>query len=444
MKASFHYLITVLVLFFFCSAVQKIAAQDAAYDRTSEMFSRGELAQMLAPVALYPDVLLSQVLMASTYPLEVIEADRWVRKNTGLTGTDLDVALLDKDWEPSVKALCHFPRVLELMSDRISQTADIGNAFLAQEEEVMDVIQELREQAYTQGNLVKSPEQKVITRGGAIIIEPVDPRVVYVPYYDSVVIYGPWGYPDYPPYSWKPGRIRIVRGIAYWPRYYLGYSFGTWSVLDWQRSFIYIDVHKRPKYIRHDRWRRKPGRWVHDTRHRHGVSYHETFIIDRHDQHHRRTRDEQHERHNSRQQHFDSKFYVPDRSIPRDLGRKYQVPDRTMPWENDSAGDYESGRRDREKTFEDRGSRHRERDERQYRHRRDSDAVRRSREGDDDLRPLWNMGDFSGSDDNSSQYGQSNGRPGSDVPERQENLERRGGSEMKKNSGGIRPHLRVR
>jgi hypothetical protein len=236
-------------------------------------YSREELAQMLAPIALYPDVLLSQILMASTYPIEVIEADRWVRSNPHLQGEALDVSLAAEDWDPSVKALCHFPSILALMSERIGETTNLGNAFLAQEGEVMDMVQELRAAAYAQGNLTTTSRQQVIVERETIIIEPANPRVIYVPYYDPFYIYGPWWYPAYPPYYWAPPGVSIGFGIAYWPGIYFSFSFGSWSYFDWHRHYIHIDVHKRPRYVRHDRWIAEPGRWQHAPRHRRGVAY---------------------------------------------------------------------------------------------------------------------------------------------------------------------------
>jgi hypothetical protein len=250
---------------------QAAQAQGNVYPDTA--YSREELAQMLAPIALYPDVLLSQILMASTYPIEVIEADRWVMSNPHLQGEALDVALAAEDWDPSVKALCHFPSILALMSDRIGETTNLGNAFLAQEGEVMAMVQELRAAAYAQGNLTTTSRQQVIVERETIIIEPPNPRVIYVPYYDPFYIYGPWWYPTYPPYYWAPPGVSIGFSIAYWPGVYFSFSFGSWSYFDWHHHYIYIDVHKRPRYVRHDRWIAKPGRWQHAPRHRRGVAY---------------------------------------------------------------------------------------------------------------------------------------------------------------------------
>jgi hypothetical protein len=248
-------------------------AQDSGYPEPFEAYSREELAQMLAPVALYPDVLLSQILMASTYPIEVIEADRWVRMHPELQGEALDAVLLDKNWDPSVKAICHFPSILALMSERITETTNLGNAFLAQEAEVMGMVQELRAQAYAQGNLATTSQQQVIVERETIIIAPADPRVIYVPYYDPFYIYGPWWYPAYPPYYWGPPGASLGFGISYWPSYHFSFAFGTWSYFDWHRHTIFIDVHQRPRFVRHERWHARPGVWQHAPSHRRGVAY---------------------------------------------------------------------------------------------------------------------------------------------------------------------------
>ena len=265
----------VLLLLLACLALsaQPARAQDAGYADASGTYGQEELAQMLAPIALYPDALLSQVLMASTYPLEVIEADRWLRKNQGLEGEALDTALLDVDWDPSVKALCHFPGILNLMSERISETTNLGNAFLAQEGDVMNMVQKLRAEAYAQGNLDSNSRQKVIVDNRTIIIEPADPRVVYVPYYDPLYAYGAWWYPAYPPYYWGPPGVYVGAGLFYWPGFTFSFVFGNWSYFDWPRHSIFIDVRHRPRYVRHDRWHDKPGPWHHAPLHRRGVAY---------------------------------------------------------------------------------------------------------------------------------------------------------------------------
>lgn len=236
---------------------QLAQAQDNGSLDASDKYSREELTQMLAAIALYPDALLAQVLMASTYPLEVIESDRWLRKYPELKGEALDAALLGKDWDPSVKAICHFPSILALMSEQVSETTNLGNAFLAQEAEVMDTIQELRTKAYTQGNLTTTAKQKVIVEQETIIIEPADPRVIFVPYYNPLYIYGPWWYPAHPPFFWAPQGVSINAGISYWPTAHFGFIFGTWSYFDWPQRIIYINVHNRPRFVRPGHWRAK-------------------------------------------------------------------------------------------------------------------------------------------------------------------------------------------
>ncbi|MEZ4599648.1 MAG: DUF3300 domain-containing protein [Syntrophotaleaceae bacterium] len=268
-----HLPASLLVIALFATGFALSPSRSQAEDYTDMAYSREELAQMLAPIALYPDALLSQVLMASTYPIEVIEADRWLRANPHLQGDALDDALIEENWDPSVKALCHFPSVLASMSEQIAETTDLGNAFLGQEQEVMDTVQELRAAAYERGNLYSTSAQRVIVERETIVIQPTSPRVVYVPYYDPWTIYGSWWYPAYPPWSWGPPGVRIGFGISYWPGVYFSFSFGSWTRFDWHRHHIHIDVHHRPRYVRHDHWISKSGPWRHETKHRHGVVY---------------------------------------------------------------------------------------------------------------------------------------------------------------------------
>jgi hypothetical protein len=273
---SHLFLILFILFFLFPGPVlsqQEVQAPDSSILEPSPKYNREELAQMLAPIALYPDALLSQVLMASTYPIEIIMADRWIKKNPELMGDALDNALLTKEWDPSVKAICHFPAILALMSERIGETTNIGNAFLAQEDEVMNMVQELRAKAYAQGNLTTNAEQKITVEKETIIIEPANPQVLYVPYYDPYYVYGAWWYPAYPPYYWGPSRVGLGVGISYWPGFYFGFAFGSWSYFDWHNHYIYIDGHKQPRYVRRDRWGVTPGPWHHTPIHRRGVAY---------------------------------------------------------------------------------------------------------------------------------------------------------------------------
>src|SRR6516165_7606787 len=169
--------------------------------------SQEQLDALLAPIALYPDQLLSQVLMASTYPLEVVEAARFVQQNPGLKGEALDQALAGKIWDPSVQSLAAFPQVLAMMNDKLDWTQQLGDAFLANQEQVMQTVQSLRARAQAAGNLQSTEQQRVIVQERTIIIEPAQPQVVYVPVYNPLVVYGTWWAPAYRPWFWYPPPI---------------------------------------------------------------------------------------------------------------------------------------------------------------------------------------------------------------------------------------------
>ncbi|GAM11072.1 putative protein [Geobacter sp. OR-1] len=250
-----------------------ISAQEPGDTDDSAKFSKEELTQMLAPIALYPDSLTAQILMASTYPLEVVEAERWVRQNKNLTGADLDNALKDKRWDPSVAALCHFPNILSAMSEKLDQTRKLGDAFLSQEADVMATIQELRRKAEAAGNLKTTDKQKVIVEDEDIRIEPAEPDTVYVPVYDPMYVYGPWWYPSYPPYYWyyPPGFVSGAY-IGFGPGIYFGFDFFSWCWFDWGGHRIHVDF-DRARFHRHDRRDFDDRFWRHNPIHRRGVAY---------------------------------------------------------------------------------------------------------------------------------------------------------------------------
>jgi len=229
-----------------------ISAQDFEQPEQTDRFRKEELDQMLAPIALYPDSLIAQILMASTYPLEIVQAERWVEQNKTLTGDSLDDALKEKSWDPSIKSLCHFPDVLFSMSDKLDQTSKLGDAFLSQNDDVMATIQQLRRKAETQGNLKTTKEQKVIHEEDAIRIEPATRHVVYVPVYDPLYVYGPWWHSAYLPYYWyhPPGVIITGGFITFGPRFFVGIDLFSWSWFDWHRHYIYVDVHKARRFHR--------------------------------------------------------------------------------------------------------------------------------------------------------------------------------------------------
>uniref|UniRef100_A0A831XFF8 DUF3300 domain-containing protein n=1 Tax=Geobacter metallireducens TaxID=28232 RepID=A0A831XFF8_GEOME len=253
-----------------------VMGQDVGEPEQAAKFSKEELTQMLAPIALYPDSLVAQVLMASTYPLELVEAERWRRQNMALQGDELDNALKEKPWDPSVKSICHFPDLLFSLSEKLDQTRKLGDAFLAQENEVMATVQELRRKADQQGNLKTTTEQKVIVEREIIRIEPADPRVVYVPVYNPLYVYGPWWYPAYPPYYWYyPPGYGIVGGyIGFAPGIFIGFDLFSWVWFDWPYYRIHVNYVRTGRFHHYHR-RSDHGVtiWRHTPYHRRGVAY---------------------------------------------------------------------------------------------------------------------------------------------------------------------------
>src|ERR1700752_3997626 len=164
-----------------------------------------QLDQLLAPIALYSDALLAQILMAATYPLEIVKADRWLQDpaHANLQGDQLAAATEAEAWDPSVKSLVPFPRILRMMDGALDWTEELGNAVMAQQGDVMDSIQRLRHQAAAAGTLWSNAEQQVTTERQGIVIEPANPELIYPPVY-SPAVYGPWPYPDYPPLDISP------------------------------------------------------------------------------------------------------------------------------------------------------------------------------------------------------------------------------------------------
>ena len=243
----------------------------------AKTFSQPELDQLLAPIALYPDALLAQVLMASTYPLEIVSADRWAKANRTLTGKALEDALLSQPWDPAVKSLTVFPPVLAMMSEKLDWTQKLGDAFLAQQDDVMGTVQDLRVQAIAQGTLKDSPEQRVITKTEngetVIIIEPANPEVVYVPTYDPSIVYGTWPYPAYPPYyGYPPGYA----GGAFLAGVIIGWAL--WGNCNWGGGGggVYVDHRKYNNFNRTNI--SGDGRWQHDVNHRGAVPYRDKAV----------------------------------------------------------------------------------------------------------------------------------------------------------------------
>ena len=253
----------------------------------SAPFKQEEIEQLVAPVALYPDALLAQVLMASTYPLEVVLAARWTQANPKVSGAALENAMQSQTWDPSVKSLTAVPQVLEMMEQRVDWTQKLGDAFLGQEAEVMKAVQRLRAKASAAGNLKSGKEQVVTTKteGGetTIVIEPAT-EVVYVPTYDPSYVYGYWPYPAYPPYYWYPPGYYYPGGA-----FLAGVVIGAWlwGGLTWggnnpgiNGGRVHVDHHR---YNNFNRTNISDGNWRHNVDHRQGVAYRDQATASRFD-----------------------------------------------------------------------------------------------------------------------------------------------------------------
>jgi hypothetical protein len=228
-------------------------SQENSGSSSSQNFNKEELTQMLAPIALYPDALLSQVLMAASYPFEVVEADRFLEINQSLHGDALDNALKERDWDVSVLSLCYYPKVLSMMNENLNWTARLGDAFVNQQQEVMDTVQELRAKAYARGNITTTQEQNVIVEERIIRIETVSPDYMYVPVYDPYVIYGPWWYPTHRPFPiFYPGVAVIGPRIVFSPRVYVGFGVFGWSAFNWHdRNVVFVNIDRTKRFNRH-------------------------------------------------------------------------------------------------------------------------------------------------------------------------------------------------
>jgi hypothetical protein len=242
---------------------------------------QAQLDALLAPIALYPDQLLAQVLMAATYPNDVANAARFVRENPSLTGATLDQALQGQSWDPSVLSLAAYPQVLLMMNDMPDWTQQLGQAFLANQQQVMDTVQMLRSRAQAAGNLRSTAQQTVIDQGGVIDIEPAQPQYVYVPVYDPGVIYGSWSEAYVPPY-WYPPAIYgypdlgtgFATAIFFGRPCRVDYNHWGWARPNWRGHDIDVNVTRnyfanRPQYA--DHWR--DGHWAPSPEQHRSVGY---------------------------------------------------------------------------------------------------------------------------------------------------------------------------
>jgi hypothetical protein len=280
--------LTAMILLFdvpYVALAQDQQQPTAAPPSAQQLLGADQLDQIVAPVALYPDTLLAEVLMASTYPLEVVEADRWASANKKLKGDALKTAVDKQDWDDSIKSLVATPSVLSMMSNQLSWTRKLGDAVLAQQPDVMDAIQRLRAKAQSQNKLQTTKQQTVSTQqqnGKQVIaIGPTDPNTVYVPYYDPAVVYGAWSYPAYPAYYFPPpagyvAGAAIATGVAFG----VGYAVGRWAWggnywgggCNWGNNNI--NVNRSVNNI-------NVNNWQHNSYHRRGVAYNNTNVQQR-------------------------------------------------------------------------------------------------------------------------------------------------------------------
>lgn len=235
--------------------------------------SNKQLEQLLAPIALYPDALLTHVLMAAAYPFQVVQLGRWRDENPDLKGSALEDAVRDRPWDDSVKALAPFAQVVRMMNEKLDWTQQIGEAFLAQEEDVFAAIQRLRQRAEDAGNLKTTKEMRVRRAPSDsgptyTIIEPVEETEVYVPVYDPVVVYGAWPYDDYPPYYWYPRGWR--RDSLFWFGAAVFAGAALWAVWDWRRRNLAVNPMRFNTFFR----RSTPNpTWKFNAAHRKGVPF---------------------------------------------------------------------------------------------------------------------------------------------------------------------------
>jgi hypothetical protein len=239
---------------------------------TSSIFKAEQLDQLLAPIALYPDALLAQIMMAATYPLEIVKADRWLQDpaHAYLRGDQLAAAVEAEAWDPSVKSLVPFPRILRMMDAELDWTEQLGNAIVAQQGDVMDAIQRLRHQAAAAGTLWSNAEQQVTTERQGIVIEPANPEFIYPPVY-SPAVYGPWPYPDYPPLDISSddygAGFPLPFGIGFGVGFAVVQPLWRWCAFDWAQRRIQLDSEKFNTLDHHGAG---VGRdtWRHDLGHR--------------------------------------------------------------------------------------------------------------------------------------------------------------------------------
>ena len=271
-----------------------LAQQPQDQQAQQQLLSAEQLDQLVAPIALYPDSLLGQILTASTYPLETVMAARWCQANPNLKGPQLEGAMQQQNWDPSVKALTSVPQVLAMMNDKLDWTQQLGDAYLAQPDDVAAAVQRLRLKAQANGNLQTTSQQRVryvpapepiiidnVPQPNYVVIEPVDPEVIYVPVYNPVVVYGPWAYPAYPPFFWSPPGFVIGVGVGIFFGGPVVVGPAIWATYDWRSRHVDIDAERFNRFNHTNLVASGPGNklmWEHDPSHRGNTPYNNAVL----------------------------------------------------------------------------------------------------------------------------------------------------------------------
>jgi hypothetical protein len=264
-------------------AVLAQSSQPPAGAEGTAKIPNDQLDSLVAPIALYPDPLLSQTLVASTYPLEIIQLQQWLERNKNLKDKELEEAVKKQDWDPSIQAMALLPDVAKRLAEDIKWTTDLGNAFLAQQADVMDAVQRMRKKAQDAGNLKSTEQQKVETQvvetKTVVVIEQANPQVVYVPTYNPVVVYGPPVYPYPPIYYPPPSYYAAGMAISFGVGVAMGAAMhGGWGYnCGWGHNDVEINVNNN--YVSHYNKQNinnvKAGNtnWQHNPQHRGGAPY---------------------------------------------------------------------------------------------------------------------------------------------------------------------------
>lgn len=277
---SFSFAVSALVSFNVLA--ENLSTQPYIEQQEQQSFSDAELAQMLAPIALYPDSLLTHILIAATYPIEIITAHRWLIKNEGVSSEVAARSVEDFNWDASVKALVPFERILTRLSENLTWTQQLGDAFLQDESQLLESIQVLRQKAALAGNLKKMDNMDVSYEENNIVIEPIKKEIVYIPYYDTRRVYGTWHSVSYPPVYWQPHHRMYVsdKRPFYWHSgIHISFNY-FFSAFHWNNRHVVVASSHHAKHRYYEQRPRRlivnggyAKRWTHQIAHRKGVAY---------------------------------------------------------------------------------------------------------------------------------------------------------------------------